>query len=235
MSNRNITQRGTQTTGLGVTICRYSSDSQHRGTSHHPVNVGCSFFRSTNDDLSKHTNQRRQHKTWPRENNRLALHYYFRSNPTQRGYRKRTIEIWEECARFHTTSQTLADQVRTIMKKGLFSDLEILEIRQKTNSASKQQDTNTITDAPNIDKQEQFNRNEPQTNSNRNTAHLNLIEPTLTQEKDMNLENLKRIMHEKKTTLLLLRNIDWIAVKAETEKNKRIVHTYLNEKHLEIK
>ena len=40
-------------------------------------------------------------------------------------------EIWQECANFQTTSQRFADQVITIIKKGWFSDLEILEIHQK--------------------------------------------------------------------------------------------------------
>ena len=44
------------------------------------------------------------------------------------------IEIWQECASFQTTSQRLADQVRTIIKKGWFSDFEILEIHQKINN-----------------------------------------------------------------------------------------------------
>ena len=41
------------------------------------------------------------------------------------------MEIWEEYARFQTITQRLADQVRTVIKKGWSSDLEILEIRQK--------------------------------------------------------------------------------------------------------
>ena len=45
---------------------------------------------------------------------------------------------------------------------------------------------------------------------------------------------LKRIMNEKKATLLSLRFIEWKTVKAETEKIKRIVNTYLNEKHHSI-
>ena len=57
------------------------------------------------------------------EDNQLALHCYFRSKPTQRGYRKRMI--WQEYSNFQTTSQRLADQVRTIIKKGWFSDLII--------------------------------------------------------------------------------------------------------------
>ena len=70
------------------------------------------------------------------------------------------IEILQECASFPTTSQRLADQVGIIIKKSWFSGFEILEIRQKTNSESKQ-DTYTISETPNIDKQEQSNRNEP--------------------------------------------------------------------------
>ena len=66
------------------------------------------------------------------------------------------IEIWKECASFQTTSERLADQVRTIIKKGWFSDLKILEICQKTNN---EQDTNTVSDTLAFDKQEQSNRN----------------------------------------------------------------------------
>ena len=60
------------------------------------------------------------------------------------------IEIWQECASFQTTSQRLSDQVRTIIKKGWFSDREILEIHQKINN---EQDSNTVLDTSNINKQ----------------------------------------------------------------------------------
>ena len=53
------------------------------------------------------------------------------------------IEIWKECASFQTTSQRLADQVRKIIKKGWFSDLEILEIHKKIDN---EQDSNTVPD-----------------------------------------------------------------------------------------
>ena len=58
------------------------------------------------------------------------------------------IDIWQECARFKTTSQRLSDQVRTIIKKDWFSDLEIPEKRQKMNKETRQ-DTKTITNTPN--------------------------------------------------------------------------------------
>ena len=74
------------------------------------------------------------------------------------------IEIWQECASFQRTRQKLADQVRTIKNNGWFSDLEILEIHEKTNNI---QDTNTISDTTSIDKQEVSSRNEWPTSENR--------------------------------------------------------------------
>ena len=120
MLNQNMTQRGTQAAGLGVMIGKCSPDSQHVRSNRHPANVGCSFFffRYTNDDLRNHNNQRRKRKTWTRKNKQLALHCYFRSNHSQRGYRKRMIEIWQKCASFQTTSKRLANQVKTIIKIG---------------------------------------------------------------------------------------------------------------------
>ena len=131
MSNHNITQRETQTTGPGVMIGRCSPDSQHGRPGRHPTNAGCSFFRYINDDVTNHNEQRPKRRTWTREENQLVLECYFRSNPSQRGYRKRMIEIWQERSTFQTASPRLADQLRTIIKKGWFSDLELLEIHKK--------------------------------------------------------------------------------------------------------
>ena len=166
MSNHNITQHGTQVTGQGVIIGRCSPDSQHGRLDHHPTNVGYSFFRYRNDDITNHNDQRPTHKTWTREDNQLALECYFRSNPSQRGYRKGMVEIWQECAKFQTTSQRLADQVRTMIKKGWFFDLEILEIHQKTHK----QNYNTVPDTSSGVKQKQSNEKELQTSANENTT-----------------------------------------------------------------
>ena len=173
-------------------IGRCSSDSQHGRPDSHPANDGCSFFRYSNDDLRS------------QKDNQLALRCYFRSNPTLRGYWKRTIEIWQECASFRTTSQSLTGQVRIIVKKGWFFDLEILKIHQKINN---EQDNNSVPDTSTIYKQKQPNRNEPPTSENGNAtqpinAQPNNPEQTLSQEEKVNLENLKRIMNSEKTTLL---------------------------------
>ena len=49
------------------------------------------------------------------------------SNHTQREFRK-MIENWVELFRFKTINKRLTDQVRTIIKKGWLSDLEIVKI-----------------------------------------------------------------------------------------------------------
>ena len=138
MSNRNMTHLGTQITGLGIMIGRCYADSQHEGSNCHSVIVDCSFFEYTNVVLSNHTSQRRRHKTWTRRDNQRELHCYFRCYSTQRRYKKRMIEIWGKCTRFQTTAQSLADQVRTIIKNSWFSDIEIQVIRQKTKRVPKQ-------------------------------------------------------------------------------------------------
>ena len=106
------------------------------------------------------------------------------------------IEIWQECTSFQTTSQRLADQVRTIIKKGWFSDLEILEINQKTKN---EQDSKIISDTPSTEEQEQSNRNESPISGNRNNIIPNNTENT--KNKKINLENLKRIMNKQMMTL----------------------------------
>ena len=147
---QNMTQCGTKATGLGVMIGKCSLDSQHWRTT--PANVGCSFFRYTNDDLRNHNNQRRKRKRWSMEDNQFALHCYFRSNPSQKGFRKRMIEIRQECASFHTTSQRLADQVRIMIKTSWFSDLEKLKKHQKINN---EQDDNIVPGTSRINKRKQ--------------------------------------------------------------------------------
>ena len=216
MSNHNITQRGTQATDLVVMTGRCSPDSQHERPDRHPTNVGCSFFRYINDDVRNHDNQRPKRKKWTWEDNQHALQYYFRSNASQRGYRKRMIEIWQECVKFQTTSQRLADQVRTIIKKGWFSDLKLLEIHQKIHT----QKYNTVSDTSGV-KQKQSNVKELPTSENENTTLPNDTlssnhEETLSQEQKINLENVKRIMSSEKTTIIKKHRIK--TLKIETNK-----------------
>ena len=130
------------------------------------------------------------------------------------------LEVWQESTSFQPTSQRLADQVRTIIKEVWSSDLEIQEIRQKTNN---EQDTNTISDTLCFHKQVQSNRNEPPNLENRNTIQPHNKEQTLIQEQKIDFENLKRIMNEQRTTLPPRRNIEWRTIKMETEKINQVL------------
>ena len=53
------------------------------------------------------------------------------------------------CSSFQTTSQRVAYQIRTIIKKGWFSDLKILEIHQKINN---EQNDNAVPETSRINK-----------------------------------------------------------------------------------
>ena len=134
------------------------------------------------------------------------------------------FEVWQECSTFQTTSQRLADQVRTITRKGWFSDLELLKIHQKT----LKQNYNAVPDTPSGVKHKQSNEKEPQTSTNENTTLPNDTlsnnqEETLSQEQKVNLENVKRIIDSEKTILPSLRNIEWKTFKRETNKINRIL------------
>ena len=151
MSNSYFTQRGIQASGFVIMVGMYSLDSQHCRPVRHPANVGCSLFSSTNGDLRNHINQWPKRKVWTREVNQFALHCYFRSNNTQRGYRKRMMEIWIEISNFQTTSQRLTDQAVTIRKKGWFYNHKIQEIHEKIND--QQGNNKTLPGTSNINKQ----------------------------------------------------------------------------------
>ena len=121
----------------------------------------------------------------------ITLHYTDILRATlQRGYRKRMIEIWQECASVQTTSERLADQLRIIIKKGWLSDLDILDIHQKT----KKQD-NTIPVTSSDANQKQHTRNELLTLESKNATLPSGPEETLSQEQKINVENVKRIMN----------------------------------------
>ena len=92
------------------------------------------------------------------------------------------VEIWLECASFNRTSQRLADQTRTILKKDCSSDLEILEIYQQINREEYQQNYTMLAEMLNTEKQELPNQTEMQNNGNWNITHPNTTKQMLTQE-----------------------------------------------------
>ena len=137
------------------------------------LNLCWCLFRYMNDNVRNHNDQRPKRKTWTREDNQLGLHWYFRSNHSQRGYRKRMIEIWRESASFQTTSQKLADQVRTIIRKGWFYEFYIPEIHRETNK----QDNNTE-----LNSSRDIKKNNLTTSENENDALTNIVQPSNSKE-----------------------------------------------------
>ena len=111
------------------------------------------------------------------------------------------------------------------MRKGCFSEPEINEIHQKIND---QERRTTLPDTSNINKQKQPIQNEPTSENGNptqpNTTQQNNLE--LTQEQQLILKNLKRILNSENTTLPSLRNIEWWIVKAETNKVNQVL-TYI--------
>ena len=93
------------------------------------------------------------------------------------------IEIRQDCASFQNRSQRLADQVRTIIKKGWFSDLQILEINQKTQTRD-----STIPNASSGANQKQHIRNEQLILENKYTTVPSNPTETLSQEQQTNLK-----------------------------------------------
>ena len=103
-------------------------------------------------------------------------------------------------------------------KNGWFSDTEILEIHQKTEVQD-----NTIPNTSSGANYKQHIRNQRPTLENENASVPSNPTKTLSQEQQTNLENLKRIMNIKKTTLPSLRNIEWRTLKKETIKINQIL------------
>ena len=81
----------------------------------------------------------------------------------------------------------------------------------------------------NTEKQEHSNKTESHSSSNRNNTHPMTEKTLMQEEKQINIETIKRMKSEKKTSLLSIWNQDWKSDQVETGNNKRIINTYLNE------
>ena len=117
----------------------------------------------------------------------------------------------------------------------MFSNSEILEIYQQIIREEYQQDSTTRTETKNIEKQETLKQAEIQNNENWNTTHPNTTKQTLTQEEKMNIELMKKIITEKKTTLPSLRKQDRKKSHGRNRKGWQIITIYPNLQHHGIK
>ena len=73
------------------------------------------------------------HHKWSREENTNRLLCYYASLPEQRGYRGRMCEKWREhypeCQR---SEQNLADQVKSVLRRKVFTDVELESFKRKS-------------------------------------------------------------------------------------------------------
>ena len=131
------------------------------------------------------------------------------------------IEIWTESTRLNKTSQKLADQTKKNLKRGWSSDLEILEIFEQINSEEYELDLPTRIETQHTEKSP--NRIEEQNTGNRKAADPSTTKQTLMQEDNINVQLIKKIMAETKTTLPSLRNQNWQRVMVEPEKVNKLL------------
>ena len=119
------------------------------------------------------------------------------------------MEIWIESAKSNT-SQRLTDQTMLILKKNCFFGLEILEICGQVN----QEEFTQI---------ESTKRVEMLNTDNQTTTEPSTTTSILVQEDKTNVELIKKVISEHKTTLPSLRNQDWKKVQVETEKVNKLL------------
>ena len=71
----------------------------------------------------------------------------------------------------------------------------------------------------------------PQNTEYRNTTNPSTMKQILTHEAKINIELIKKIMTEKKTTLPSIRNQDWKKCQGRNQKGKQIINKYPNRQH----
>ena len=74
----------------------------------------------------------------------FIMEFYFCSNPSRLGYRKRMLELWNSKSLFFITEQRLVDQANTIRQRGWLTEIELEKKKRKIeldNSNSDDTDT----------------------------------------------------------------------------------------------
>ena len=112
------------------------------------------------------------------------------------GLEKRMIDIWDEFAKYKTTSKRFAVKVWIIIKQGWLSDLKISEILQQINKETCQLDPNIENETLDKENRETSDQIGIQSNSNRNTTHPNNGTKINTRKK-RKVEFFQKIMSEK--------------------------------------
>ena len=70
---------------------------------------------------------------WTREENKELLLCYYAANPSERGFRVRLLQLWNDRhlgEDRQCTEQQLAGQVNSVLRRNVFSDLELAEFKR---------------------------------------------------------------------------------------------------------
>ena len=202
MSNNENTDNGVNgpsTDGEGPSSGRCPVEEQHRPGRHHA------------------TAEKRTRTRWERNDNLNVMECYFRSNPDQRGYRKRMYEIWQEKGLFSVSEQRLADQANQIIKKGWLTKVELEELQRRLNSQSELEinpddvdEYSVVEESNGMDGEVEQSNDESDVNVETPLDDNELLEVTkpLTPEEEKMLVRLKQILCEDRKKIPSLRNVD---------------------------
>ena len=167
-------------------------------------------------------------KKWNKDENKVAIECYLKSDPTRRGYRKRMHNIWIDKTSINISEQRLADQVNQIKKKGWLTELEIEEIKRKcksfncTNTEVNTEVNNdidfTITESLVITTQEPLQNNNFEIQNSRNNAI-----PELNDEETALFTRLNEILKEKERKPVNLKHIDRAQLHKVTSKINNLI------------
>ena len=69
-------------------------------------------------------------RKWSKNDNKIAMDCYIKSEPDKRGYRRRMISLWQDKGMFEISEQRLADQISTIKRNQWLTNVEIEEMRR---------------------------------------------------------------------------------------------------------
>ena len=143
-------------------------------------------------------------RIWSTQDNHTLMKFYYQSQPDKRGYRKRLLSIWNKNKMFAATEQRLCDQVRIIMKRGWFSELQLEEVRRtateneiKTNNSEIKHQAQESSEHDNEGNQDKSKESDPQI-KNKNTSEIPVPDKPNRIDEGRNdiLEELIRLMKE---------------------------------------
>ena len=169
--------------------------------------------------MNSTTTRERKNRKWSKGENMFIMEYYFRSNLSRLGYRKRMLKIWNSEGLFFIAEQRLVDQANNIRRRGWLSEVELEEAERKIEIDNGNRND---TDSDNVSPQET------------NTTNISEEEPSTEQVQETPKENqdvcytIKEPFNKGEEKLFER----LITLMGSVEKNKIPPIRYVDKKHL---